>query len=285
VSARETLERKVSASATDAASRYQLAVLLLQEYETTHEQDLLDRAREYSSRAIEIRPSHARSHAMLAYTHDLTDGGAEQALQCFREARRLDPVDKVIDVYVLTLLADLEREEEALAGIETAAARHDVDVHELRGQLTAAGFPSDAGSLVMNGFIHARNFFRSSLWDEAEKIRNSLERGRKRRHAQAERERCSEDQRELERSFDASLVPEEIRPLAVWASRYGVGDDYCRPMLLGRLSKAERARLISEVDENAAAIYAWLDSFGDTLMPAEPAAFLYLSLGVEEIRE
>jgi hypothetical protein len=80
-------------------------------------------------------------------------------------------------------------------------------------------------------------------------------------------------------------VPESVRALATWASRYGVGDDYCRPFLLKRLSKKQRMTLTRSVDENAQAIQAWLDSFGGAPMPAEAAAFLYLTIGMEEIRE
>jgi hypothetical protein len=79
-------------------------------------------------------------------------------------------------------------------------------------------------------------------------------------------------------------VPEPLRAVAVWASRYGVGDDHCRPLLLARLRRAERLQLIREVGEQADAIHAWLDSFGDGPMPTEAAAFMYLALGVEEIR-
>ena len=279
------LKKKNSVNADDAASRYQLAVLLLDEYGRAYDPELLSDAREHLTRAIELRPKHARSHAALGYTYDLTEGGAEQALACFREARRLDPRDRQGDVYVLTLLEATGREEEALAEIEDAAPRHDVDLDALRRELTAAGMPRNAGSLLLNGFIRARNFFRSSLADEAERILNALEPGRAREVAAAERKRCTENQRRLGRSFDALRVPESVRALATWASRYGVGDDYCRPFLLKRLSKKQRMALTREVDENAQAIQTWLDSFGGAPMPPEAAAFLYLTIGVEEIRE
>jgi hypothetical protein len=285
VNAIEILERKVTANADDATSHYQLAVLLLDEYGRVCEPKLLSRAREHLTRAIKLRPKHAPSHAGLGYTYDLAEDGAEQALVCFREARRLDPRDRECDVYVLTLLQATGREEEALAGIEASAPRHSVDLQALRRELIVAGMPPDAGSLLLNGFIRAPNFFRSSLADKAERIQNALEPGRARRLAAADRKRCADDQRELEASFDASLVPESVRPLATWASRYGLGDDYCRPFLLKRLSKKQRATLTSQVDENAAAIQIWLDSFGEGPMPTEAAAFMYLTIGLEEIRE
>jgi tetratricopeptide (TPR) repeat protein len=285
VNAIEILERKVAADADDAASRYQLAVLLLDEYGRVYEPELLSRAQEHLTRAIKLRPKHAPSHAALGYTYDLAEDGAEQALLCFREAHRLNPRDRECDVYVLTLLEATGREEEALAEIEAAAPRHGVDLQALRRELIVAGMPPDAGSLLLNGFIRAPNFFRSSLADKAEHIQNALEPGHARRQAAADRKRCADDQRELKDSFDASRVPESVRALATWASRYGIGDDYCRPFLLKRLSKKHRETLTRQVDENAAAIQVWLDSFGDGPMPTEAAAFMYLTIAVEEIRE
>jgi len=281
----ETLKRKISSDADDAASRYRLAVLLLDEYSRTDEPELLSRACEHLAHAIEFLSKHAPSHAALGYTYDLTQGRTEQALACFREARRLNPQNKVYDVYVLTLVVATGREKEALREIEAAALRHDVNLHALRGELTDVGFPTDAGTLLLNGFIDARNFFRSSLADEAERILNALEPGRARRNAAAERKRCAEHQQQIARTFDASRVPESIRALATWASRYGVGDDDCRPFLLRRLSKKQRSALIQEIDRNAHAIHAWLDNFGEASIPPEAAAFMYLALGVEEIRE
>lgn len=282
----KALERKISTStpAHRARLRYQLGVLLLSRYSWTYEAKLLSQAGEQLKRAIEIRPRHARSHGALGYAYDLSKGGAERALACFREAHRLNPHDREYDVYVLTLLQETGREQEALAEIEAAAPRHGIDLHALRRDLAEAGMPSDAGALL-GGFIHARNFFKSSLAEESERTLNALQPGRARREATAERRRCIEDQRELERSFDASRVPESVRALAAWASRYGVGDDVCRPYLLGRLGKKQRAALIREVDERAQPIQAWLDSFGGGLMPTEAAAFMYLAIGVEEIRE
>jgi tetratricopeptide (TPR) repeat protein len=280
----DAAEQAVAADPDDAAARYRLAVLLVDEYERTAGPELLARARAHVSRAIDIRPSHAASHALLGYTYDLVEGGAGQALECFRQACRLDRADKASDVYVLTLLVELGRTDDALREITAAAARHEVDIGRLQRDLAAAGMPADARSLLTNGFIHARNFFRSSLADEAERAVVALARGPARRRARADRERCLEDQRQLERRFDASLVPAPLRSLAAWARRHGVGDDHCRPLLLRGLPKAERMRLVREVDAHAGAIHAWLDSFGDGPMPTEATAFMYLALAVEELR-
>jgi tetratricopeptide (TPR) repeat protein len=279
----EILQRRVSADADDAESRYKLAVLFLAEYGRTYEPEWLSPACEHLAAAIKLRPNHAQSHAALGYAYDFTKGGGEQALACFREARRLNPQDRVCDVYFLKLLEQTGRNSEVRVEIKAAALRYDVDLPALRRKLRAAGMPTDARTLLINGFSGPR--FKSLLADKAERILNTLAPGRARMEAAAERARCSEDQRQLERTFDSSRVPESVRALAHWAGRYGVGDDDCRTFLLRRLSKKQRAALTHEIDENADSIHAWLDSFGDALMPLEAAAFMYLALGVEEIRE
>ncbi|HVJ10089.1 MAG TPA: hypothetical protein VNC62_00825, partial [Burkholderiales bacterium] len=137
--------------------------------------------------------------------------------------------------------------------------------------------------LLRNGFIHARNFLRSRLGDEAERIQNRLRPGRAKREADAQHERCLQDQRELERSFDASRVPASLGALSSLASRYGVGDDYCRPYLLQRLQKKQRAELVRAVHRLASPLHAWLDTFPEGKMPVEAAALMYLALGADEI--
>jgi len=79
-------------------------------------------------------------------------------------------------------------------------------------------------------------------------------------------------------------VPESLRALSSLASRYGVGDDYCRPYLLQRLQKKQRADLVRAVERLATPLQAWLDTFAEGKMPAEAAALMYLALGAEEIR-
>jgi hypothetical protein len=279
----EALKRRISVKAEDAEARRQLAVQLLNLHGWTPRRTLLNQARDELVRAIGLRPKNARSHALLGHVYDLKGEGT-RALACVREARRLQPRDRVSDVYVLTLLVEHGSRKEALAEIEAAARRQRVDLARLRRDLRAAGVRPDAEALLSNGFIRARNFFKSSLADEAEGILNALKPGRARAQAAAERTRCAGDQRALQRSFQASRVPLPLRALAKWASRYGVGDDFCRGYLLERVAKKSRAALIRQVDAHAQAIQSWLDTFSGRTMPPEAAAFMYLALGVEEIR-
>lgn len=286
VAAVESLERRVAAEADDADARYKLAVLLLHVYGWTHERRELKLARDALKQAIKLRPKHAPSHAVLGLIHDHGGArGASQALACMREAHRLNPRDKICEVYWITLLSESGQEKPALAAIKAAAPRHGVDLKKVLRELAAARFKADAAALLMNGFIHARNFLKSRLWDEAERLQNRLQPGRAQREAAAQHERCFQDQRELERDFDASRVPASLRALSSWASRYGVGDDYCRPYLFKRLTKKQRTQLVRAVDRHANALQAWLDAFPEGKMKAEAAAFMYLAEGVEEIRE
>ena len=263
---------------------YEQAVLLLDIQRPSGRRKRLIQARRHLESAIARRPKHAASHAALGYTNDHLGRRMEQALACFRQALRLAPRDRISEVYALTLLAEMGREKEALAGIKAAAKRHDLHLARLRRALLAAGFPADAETLLMNGFIHARNFMRSAIADKAERIRDARAPGRAQRRAEAERKDCREHQKALARGFDASRVPAEVRALAPWASRYGVGDDVCRPVLLGSLTKAQRGKLIRAVDAHAGEIHTWLDGFPRGKMTTEAAAFLYLAEGVEEIR-
>jgi len=280
----EELQRAIEALSrqSSAAARYRLGVLYIALHGWTPKTQVLDSAYEQLVRAINLRPRHARSHALRGYVLDLNHD-EKGALAAFREARRLAPRDKVLEVYVFRLLAALACEKEAFAAMKAAALRHGVDLAKLRRDLKKAGMPTDART-HLQAFLHAPNFLKSSIEREAERILNALQPGRARAGAAAEKARCEEDQKALQRSFDASRVPPDVRRLARWAARYGIGDDVCRPYLLKRLSKKRRAALIRDVERCAPAIKAWLASFGDAVKPAEAAACLYLALGVEEMR-
>jgi len=267
----------------DKAGPYEQAILLLDDYSLDGADEKRKRAQALLAEAVALRPAHARSHAALGYACDL-DADGPRALACFRAARRLDPRDRIAEVYLLTLLAEQGPEAEALEAIRAAAPRHGVDLARLERELSKASFPRDARTVANNAFIRARNFFRSRLADEAERIRNRQEPGRARRQAAAEREQCAEFQRELAAGFDNAQVPEALRPLAGWAARYGVGDDGCRPYLMQRLTKKQKAALIRAVDEKSGLVQRWLDSFAPGSMSSEAAAFMYLAEGVEEIR-
>ena len=284
------LERRISTNPDDATAQYQLAVLLLATrdlyaFHSPDDSPVLARAEELLSRAIEIDPANARAHAMLGFTYHQLEDRLERALASFKVARKLDPKDKVVDVYVPTILVAMEKESEALKELTAVARRQGVNLVKLRKDLAEAKFPADAVTLLTNGFISARNYFWSEMMDEAESIRNSLERGRKRRVAREELDTCRTHQRELKERFDPSKVPASIKSLAAAASRYGIGDDPCRALIMKKIPRKTRERLIEQADRLAEETDKWLDSFGSgDKMTTEAAAFMYLLEGIEEIR-
>ena len=281
----EQLEQRVAADGDDALAHCQLAVLLLgttgfYEY---GDSPVFARTQKLLERAVKLDPSNALAHSALGFTL-AHRGRQEQALEHFRAAHRLDPKNKTVEVYIATMLVELEREEEALKLLAAMGSRHGVKLAKLKADLAKAAFPVDAHHILVNGFIHARNFLRSYLEDEAERMRNSIDRGRKRRVAKEELDRCRQDQLELERDFDPKRVPAPLHALSAAAARYGVGDDVCRPLLMGKIPKKEREKLVRQADKLAAAVDKWLGTFADGQMPAEAAAFMYFMSGIEEIR-
>jgi tetratricopeptide (TPR) repeat protein len=279
------LQARIAADPDDAVAHYQLGILQLAEMDMyrTLADPVLAKAQRLLQRAVELHPSHAFAHAALGLALSCREQ-YERALEHFRASSRLDPKNRTFEVNIVETLLNLEREQDALAQITAMASRHGVKVAKLKAELARAKFPADAQHLLMNGFIHPGNFLRSALVDEADRIRNSLDRGRKRRVAQEELERCKEDQRALARDFDRRRVPAAVRALAGSAVLYGIGDDYCRPVLMKRIPKKDRAKLIRLADKHAAAIDKWLNTFAEGRMTTEAAAFMYLMNGVEEIR-
>jgi tetratricopeptide (TPR) repeat protein len=289
VSGIQILERRIVENADDARAHYQLAVLLLATRDLyapilPDAEGVLARAEKLLRRAIELDPKHALSHAKLGYTYHQRGDRLEQALASFQKARELDPKNAIVDVYVPTILVEMYKEPDALAELTAVARRRKVNLAQLRKKLRKVGFPVDARTLLTNGFIRARNFLWSATMNEAERIQNSLDRGRKQRVAKEELDECMEHQRELKRGFDASRVPPAIRSLASAASRFGVGDDVCRPILMKRIPKQQLGKLIRDSDKLARKVDEWLNTFPEGQMSAEAAAFMYLLNGIDEIR-
>jgi tetratricopeptide (TPR) repeat protein len=289
VSGTEILERRIAEKPRDARAHYQLAVLLLATRDLyafilPDTEGVLTRAEKLLVRAIEIDPKHARSYAKLGYTYHQRGDRLEQALASFQKARELDPKNAIVDVYVPTILVEMYREPEALAELTAVARRQKVNLVKLRKELARVGFPADARTILANGFIRARNFLWSATVNEAERIENSLDRGRKQRVAREELDECMKHQRELKRAFYASRVPAAIRSLASAASRFGVGDDVCRPILMKRIPKQQLGKLIKASDKLAKKVNEWLNTFPEGQMSTEAAAFMYLLSGIDEIR-
>ena len=84
----ELLEQKIAARPDDPDTRYQMAVLLVEQYGSAPEPALLRTASEHVRKAIELRPEHAPSHALLGYTLDCVDDKADEALAALRPLAR-----------------------------------------------------------------------------------------------------------------------------------------------------------------------------------------------------
>src|SRR5688572_5238351 len=228
-SAERALEQRTAAKPDDAVAHYRLGVLLLASRDlyksfAPDKSGVVARAEQLLQRAVAIDPTHARAQATLGFALHQMERLAD-ALACFLAARRLDPANATYDVYVPTLLVAMQREDEAIAEINRVGRRRKVNLAKLRRELAAARFPADAETLLLNGFIRAYNFMWSWLSDEAERIRNSLMRGRKQQLAKAEMDECEAFSRALRKEFRRAQVPAALRPLAAAAARYGIGDD------------------------------------------------------------
>jgi tetratricopeptide (TPR) repeat protein len=288
VNAIRVLEERIAARPDNAKAHYQLAVLLLAtrdlyKFYAPDTTGVLKRAARLLERAVELDPRHAPSHAALGFTYHQRGKQLDRALVAFKTARRLDPKNATVDVYVPTILVEMEREAEALAEITRVARRRKESLAKVRKEYAKAGLPRPNAEELLGVFIHARNYLWSEVTDKAEAIRNSAERGRKQRIEQGWLDDCTARQRQLTRGFRRARVPAALRPLAAAAARYGIGDDVCRPFLMGRIPKKERVRLIARGDALASKVDAWLDSFGHD-MSVEAAAFMYLMNGIDEVR-
>lgn len=83
--------------------------------------------------------------------------------------------------------------------------------------------------------------------------------------------------------LDPAKIPEELRGLVALAQAWGIGDDVERGAKVERAAPAERAQVRAAVAPFQERITAWLNSFGQGLMPDEAAAFMYLQLAIEEM--
>ncbi|GMV06232.1 MAG: hypothetical protein AMXMBFR53_25080 [Gemmatimonadota bacterium] len=232
--------------------------------------------------ATEADPGHVMSWSALGFALDAA-GRPEAALAALRRAATLDPTDHDVEVFVMTLLSEGGAEAAAMGAVEAAADRQGVDLAALREELAAAGMPTDVHTLILNGFIRARNFLRSRLEDEIERMRKHADAAGWARLREAEEKICEDMLLELEREVDGEHVPAEFRAMTAWAARLGLGDDYCRARMAEGLAPEERAEVREAVREHASDIQAWLDTFEPGSMPPEAAAFMYLLLSVEEM--
>jgi len=232
--------------------------------------------------AVAFEPAHTTAWIALGFALDAANN-PQEALTAFQQAARLDADDHEVEVFVITLLSETGAEREALAALRVAAFRIGVDLEALERQLSDAGFPIDSDTLLRNGFIRARNFLRSRLEDEIDRMRRDADPVEWQRLQGVERQVCFDMQVELEGAFDLARVPPHLRELSSLAIRLGIGDDACRAMVAEALTRTERQRVVQDVDERAHEIQSWIETFQPGSLSTEAAAFMYLLLCAEEI--
>ena len=83
--------------------------------------------------------------------------------------------------------------------------------------------------------------------------------------------------------IDNHAVPPDLRHLIPLAQEWGIGDDVERVAKVDAATPAQRAELRRAVGPHQARITQWLDSFGQSEMSQEAAAFMYMQLAIEEM--
>ena len=263
------------------ARSFDSGLLELETYLLHSDDAALERVVRAFRQAVALCPENASYRAALGFILDVAGYGNE-AVVALREAHRQNPEDEEVAVLLATVLAESGAETEALEAVEEAALSQQVDLTSLRQELQAAAMPTDARTLIANGFVHARNFLRSRYEEEIDRARRSIAPQDAMRRAAAELQECRAMQQALERDFDARQVPISFRDATRWASRIGIGDDVCRGIALAGLASEERVEMQRVLSDHASSIHAWLDGFEVGTMPPEAGAFMYLLLAVEE---
>lgn len=244
------------------------------------EDAVLARAVGYFQSATRLSPGNANYWIGLGFALDIK-GDANAALVAMRRAAELDPADEEAEVFVLTLLAELGLETEALSRTEELAARTGVDLESLRHDLIVADMPVDTLTILRNGFLCPRNFVRSRLEDAIDRAERSN--AARDSHLEIELEDCHDRRAKLEREVELDRVPPALRQLVPWVLRFGVGDDPCRAILVDELTQDERDQALRDLREYGSEVHAWLDSYDEGSLPPEAAAFMYALLAAEEM--
>ncbi len=238
-----------------AQAAFDRGLVELDQYLFHFDDAALPRAVDAFRLAAALAPDNAGHWAALGFALDSADMPREamDALQC---AREVDPEDKEVEVFILTLQSELGPEREAMKAVEALATRNGVDLESLRRDQTAAGMPVDSRTLLLNGFLRARNFLRSRLEDAIDQSHRRRNPEGSARQAEAERQECGERQEELRNNIDPDRVPALLRDVTPWAIRLGVGDDVCRSELVEHLTPGERSSLLRVIREHATSIHS-----------------------------
>ncbi len=83
--------------------------------------------------------------------------------------------------------------------------------------------------------------------------------------------------------LDPREVPEHLRDLIPMAEKWGIGDDIIRSDVEDKASQAEKEELSRRVQDHTVQIDAWLNSFHGSDMTDAAAAFMYMTLAMDEM--
>jgi hypothetical protein len=84
--------------------------------------------------------------------------------------------------------------------------------------------------------------------------------------------------------LDPALVPPDLHHLIPLAEKWGIGDDIIRNDFIDKSSRAEMRELHDGLAEPASArITEWINSFADTPLSDEAAAFMYMEIARDEM--
>ena len=84
--------------------------------------------------------------------------------------------------------------------------------------------------------------------------------------------------------LDPENVPSYLHDLIPLVTKWGIGDDIIRDDLHKKITEEDKKELIQLLKGRTHEINAWLDSFGSNLMSNEAASFMYMMLGLDEMR-
>jgi tetratricopeptide (TPR) repeat protein len=269
----------VRANPHDARAHYGVGLLRLLGSEGTKAS--LRAALRPANRSAALQAGSAEIHALLAMIHYQLDD-PKRALASAREAARLAPRDRDYANFLLAMLAAAGRMEEFRARLPVAAKLFGVDLRKTAAELRKVHFRASAENVYLNTFPHARNFLRSRLETEAERIEKIYAPGRVEAQQREELAHAFASRKAIR--IARSRVPAPLRPLIPLARKWGIGDDADRGLLTRRMTRAERTELRKGLPVRVRReIDRWLGTFTPVSMTGEAAAFLYLLEAYEEV--
>ncbi len=232
-------------------------------------------------RSAALKADSADVHALLAMIyHELQD--PKRALVSAREASRLKPRDRDYANFLLLMLAAAGRMAEFRALLPVVAKLFGRDLRKTAAELRKVHCRVSAANIYLNTFPHARNFLKSRLETDAERLEKIYAPGRVEAGQREELSHALASRKAIR--IARSRVPAPLRPVIPLARKWGIGDDADRGLLGRRVSPAERAKLRRGLPVRVRRqIDEWLNTFAPGSMTDEAAAFMYLLEAYEEI--